>query len=307
MPDAESTPASLDTPREPNTKENGLPVTGARGQSVTALAEIREGMQQTQMRYERALAASQAETQQVRVELERRLDDAERRIAEAAGDLRPRSRRKVLEGRKALTEAHAALDRERRAHAELQEEVARLSQAADETRIEAEGRIAAAWAEADEAIGHARAEAEGSVAEATAAAAHELAQARGDLERLRSSFAQQESELALSEREARSALREARERLEAERAEREAEGRRGETDALRAELEALRPRAEDRRSGAEVGEVRPAEPERIAMEAASPGVHAESGHTPLAARLARLEASFAELRREMVKSPRDRP
>lgn len=192
-------------------------------------------------------------------EREAQLADAERTIAEAAGELGRRARRRVLEGRKALAEAHARLEREVAHAMELEAEIDRQITVREEESAAAAERLRRLEAQAQQDVAEAKAAGERRAATVQAALERTREAAEADMDRARTGFEEERRRLEIALADTRGALEEARGRLHDERASRaeveerlatvidreavaarEAAGRQRELEASRAEVERMR-------------------------------------------------------------------
>lgn len=192
-------------------------------------------------------------------ERDAQLAEAERTIAEAAGELRRRARRKVLEGREALADAHARLEREVAHAMVLEAEIDRQVSLRDASQAEAEQRLRHLEGQAQREIAEAKAAGDHQTASMQAALERTRAAATADMEHARTGFEEKKRQLEVALQDTKAALQEARGRLDEERASRtrlderlaaaldgeatatrEADSRRRELELSRAELERLR-------------------------------------------------------------------
>jgi len=209
-------------------------------------------------------------------ERDAQLAEAERTIAEAAGELRRRARGKVLEGREALADAHARLEREVAQAMVLEAEIDRQISLRDASRAEAEQRLRHLEGQAQRDIAEAKAAGDHQTASMQAALERTRAAATADMEHARTGFEQKKRQLEVALQDTKAALQEARGRLDEERASRtrleerlagaidgearaarEADSRRRELELSRSELERLREERARLRSELTAAEARP--------------------------------------------------
>ena len=190
---------------------------------------------------------------------EAQLAEAERTIVAATGELSRRARKKVLDGRGALADAQARLEREVARATELEAEVGRQITLREAAHAEAEQRLIRYKARAEREKAAASAAGKREAGSARAALERTRAAASAEMDRVQAGFEQRKRELEVALRSARAATEEARcalarnarrapaleERLaaaidgEAE-ATRESTTRRQELEATQAELARLR-------------------------------------------------------------------